>query len=114
MKINVNNSPANPLFACMPGAVNDVTMESRINNNTPPENYLTIAKMLIDQGIDTTVRYDMSYGPQIDAMMFALIWGRNDIAHLIADHQAEGDAAAAEQLLNEARAAVEALPATED
>jgi len=91
----------------MPGA--DYDQHPVFGSNTNKENYLKIAELLIDNGIDTSVCYDMTYGKQIDAMMFALIWDREDIAHLIADHQASGDAVKAEKLFNEAKAAVAAL-----
>ncbi len=104
-RIRVESSMINPLFSCIPGADND--QHPVFGSNTDKEKYLRIAKLLIEYGIDTSLRYDMAYGKQIDALMFALIWQRQDIALLIASEQAERCGIAPEALLLEAETAVQ-------
>ena len=100
VKVEVSTSARNPLFACVPGYVFDQRPVSR--TDTPPENYLKIAELLLDHGIDSTVRYNTDTMKNMDAMAFAVMWGRQDIARLIAERQAGGDAGLVETLLLQA------------
>lgn len=98
---NMAESNGNPLISCIPSHVSDT--HPVYGKDTPKENYLEIARILIDHGIDTAVRYDMSCGYGLDAKTFAWVWGRHDIARLIAEHEAQGDAELAKQLFAEAK-----------
>ena len=77
-------------------------------SDTPPENYLKIAELLLDHGIDSTVRYNTDTMKDMDAMAFACMWGRQDIARLIAERQADGDPETVETLLAKAEEIAEA------
>ena len=45
--------------------------------------HTAIAKLLIDSGIDTTVKYSGESMHEMDALAFAHEWGRSDIAELL-------------------------------
>lgn len=94
--VSSKSAMRNPLFGCI----------IHQSDNPSTQDTLEIASILIDRGIDTTVRYDMRYGKGIDAKAFAWMWGRRDIARLIAEHEANGDPQKAEELLAEAEATV--------
>ena len=98
--MDVSASVRNPLFAAVPGWARD--RHPVHGSDTPPENYLKIAELLLDYGIDSTVRYNTDTMKNMDAMAFACMWGRQDIARLIAERQAEGDAGLVETLLLQA------------
>lgn len=76
-------------------------------NDTPPENYLKLAELLLDHGIDYNVRYNTETMTNMDAIAFAWMWGRRDIARLIAERKAGGDETEVERLLLEANAVAE-------
>lgn len=42
-----------------------------------------VAKLLIDSGIDTSVRYSGANMKHMDALAFAKEWGRSDIVELL-------------------------------
>ena len=62
---------------------------------------LECARLLIDAGIDTRVRYDTPTMSDMDAVAFAMMEGPHDIARLIALHNADGDVEAAERAMAE-------------
>jgi ankyrin repeat protein len=70
------------LLSC--GAVLDVSEPERnplfgaIHNG-----HVNIAKLLIDSGIDTKVKYSGSSMHEMDALAFAREWGRTEIAELL-------------------------------
>ena len=98
--MDVSASVRNPLFACIPSYVMD--RHPVHGSDTPPENYLKIAKLLLDRGIDSHVSYNTETMDNMDAMAFAEMWGRKDIARLIAERHADGDQETVEKLLIEA------------
>ena len=59
------------------------------------------ARLLIDAGIDTRVRYNSPTMIDMDAVAFAMMEGPHDIARLIALHNADGDVEAAERAMAE-------------
>lgn len=60
-----------------------------------------IAKLLLDRGIDSRVRYDSDTMTNMDAVAFAMMRGEREIAHLIARWNAHGDEAAAQAAVAE-------------
>lgn len=95
--ISIEKSITNPLFDCVPGYVMD--RHPVHGNDTLPEDYFKIAELLLDCGIDYNVCYNTETMSNMDAMAFACMWGRQDIARLIADRKAGGDLAEIELLL---------------
>ena len=98
--MDVSESVRNPLFACISAYM------SQHNCLKPAEPFYDIAKLLLDRGIDYTVRYRDTWD-DLDAMGFAEMWGRQDIERLIAERQADGDQKKVEALLMVAREAAE-------
>lgn len=69
--IDVSDSVRNPLLSAIVGGLS--------------ESHTAVAKLLIDAGIDTSIRY-----PNLDnmnALEYAKEWGREDIAKLLEDKQ---------------------------
>ena len=97
---DTQNAISNPLLDCVPGFVTD--QHPVYGSDTPPEDYLKIAELLLDHGIDYSVRYNTETMKNMDAMAFACMWGRQDIARLIAERKASGVAEEVERLLAEA------------
>lgn len=58
-----------------------------------------IAKLLLERGIDASVRYTGDSMKDMDAIAFAMERGERDIARVIAEWNAMGDTAKAEELL---------------
>lgn len=67
-----------------------------------------IARLLMDRGIDTTVRYNSLTMKDMDAIAFAWMQGEREIARMIAEKHANGDEAKIEALLAEADAIADA------
>jgi uncharacterized protein len=65
--LDVSNSLRNPLFSAIVGGLS--------------ESHTTVAKVLIDAGIDTTIRYPNL--DNMDALEYAKEWGRSDIVTLL-------------------------------
>lgn len=65
--LDVSDSVRNPLFAAIVGGVSD--------------SHTAVARILIDSGIDTTVRYPNL--ENMDALEFAKEWGRRNIVELL-------------------------------
>ena len=63
---------------------------------------LEIARLLIDRGIDTSVRYNSPTMKNMDAIAFAWMQGEHEIARMIAEKHAGGDTAKIDALLAEA------------
>ena len=78
--LQTEKSVQNPLF----GAISAYT--SMGNRELPKERFNSIVKALLDAGIDATVRYNTDTMLDMDAMSFACMWGRQDIARMIAEH----------------------------
>lgn len=78
--LQTEKSIQNPLF----GAISAYTSQS--NRQLPKERFNPIAQALLDAGIDATVRYNTDTMLDMDAMSFACMWGRQDIARMIAEH----------------------------
>jgi len=81
--MDVSLSVRNPLFAAIVGRS------------------AKIAKLLVDRGIDTRVRYNSTTMKDMDAVAFAMMHGTRDIARLVALHNSGGDEAAAEEAMAE-------------
>lgn len=96
--MDVSEPVRNPLFACISAYT------SPRNRLKPKEPFYDIAKLLLDRGIDHTVRYRDGWD-DMDAMGFADMWGRQDIARLIAERQANGDEEKIQALLIKANEA---------
>ncbi|MBA4016360.1 MAG: hypothetical protein C0483_04155 [Pirellula sp.] len=67
--LDTSDSIRNPLFSAIAGDISDA--------NT------AVAKLLIDSGIDTRVKYNGKYMKDMDALAFAKEWGRSDIVRLL-------------------------------
>lgn len=65
--LDVSNSVRNPLFAAIVGGLSD--------------SHTSVAKLLVDSGIDTTIRYPNI--DNMDALEYAKEWGRSDIVTLL-------------------------------
>jgi uncharacterized protein len=65
--LDVSESVRNPLFAAIVGGISD--------------SHTAVAKLLIDSGIDTTVKYPNL--DNMDALEHAREWGRSDIVKLL-------------------------------
>ncbi len=63
--IDVSQPERNPLFGAIYGG------------------HTAVAKLLIDKGIDTHVKYTGGSMKEMDALAFAKEWGRNDIVDLL-------------------------------
>lgn len=85
--MHTDDSIRNPLFG-----VSSVQGEET-------DGMVEIARLLIEAGIDTTVRYNTKTMKDMDAMAFAWMWGCRRIARLIAETQAKGDPEKVEALL---------------
>lgn len=106
--IGSQTSIANPLFACISGSAMDTHPVHSSGN--PQTDRLEIAKLLLDGGLDPALQYDLqSYG-RMDALTLAWLFGRRDIARLIAERLADGDFAKVETMLDAADRATD--PAT--
>jgi len=88
------------------GAVMDVSATTRnplfalcATQGDESDDMVEVARILIGAGIDTTPRYDTETMKGIDAIAFAMMWGRPGIARLIAETQADGDPEAVASLL---------------
>ena len=66
-RLDVSNSVRNPLFSAIVGGLSD--------------SHTAVAKLLIDAGIDTTIRYPNL--DNMDALEYAKEWGRSDIVALL-------------------------------
>ena len=84
-RIDTSASVRNPLFGAIIGR--------------SPE----IVRLLLERGIDATVRYTSPTMDNLDATAFALSRGEPEIARIIALHNANGDAEKADALLVEAQ-----------
>lgn len=82
-EMDVSTTVRNPLFGAIVG-------------NSPD-----IAKLLLERGIDTKARYTGAGIRGMDAVAFAMMWGRHDIARMIALRDAGGDEKAAEAAMVE-------------
>ena len=95
--LNVDTPLTNALFGCIAGSAMDGHPVHQSGNS--PSDRLEIARRLLDAGLDPTVRYDSDNMKQMDSVAFAWMFGLRDIARLIADRIAHGDAAQIEALL---------------
>lgn len=98
--IDVRNTVTNPLFGCIAGSATDGHPVHDSGN--PPSDRLEIARLLLDAGLDPKVRYNSTRMKNMDATAFAWMFGRRDIARLIADKVGGGDAPTIDRLLQEA------------
>lgn len=92
--MDVSLSIRNPLIACISGYANQ--------KEVPDEDFLAIAELLLAHGIDASVCYNSRTMVDMDATAFAWMWGRRDIARLIAHHLHGDDHAAVDAALAEA------------
>lgn len=60
-----------------------------------------IAKLLLERGIDSKVRYNTPTMTNMDAVAFAMMEGEHEIAHIIALWNADGDELAARRAMEE-------------
>jgi ankyrin repeat protein len=91
---------ANPLFACISGSAMDTHPVHSSGN--PPTDRLEIAKLLLDAGLDPALEYDLHSNGRMDALKFAWLFGRRDIARLAAERLADGDLSQVEAMLSAA------------
>lgn len=82
--LDVSSSVRNPLFGA-------------ITSRSP-----NITQLLLEAGIDSTVRYNSDTMKNMDAVAFALMWGDKESARLIALRNANGDEKTAVKALEEA------------
>ncbi len=83
-ELDVSLSVRNPLFAAIVGRS------------------VEIVKLLLSEGIDSTVRYTSETMRNMDAVAFALMRGEVECARVIAEWNTKGNGASIEQLLQEA------------
>ena len=69
--LDVSEPERNPLFGAIYGG------------------HTAVAKLLIDSGIDTSVKYSGENMTNMDALAFAKEWGRSDIVEMLAKHTSE-------------------------
>lgn len=86
--MDTSASVRNPLFAAIVGQSQEVV------------------RLLLDRGIDASVRYNSNTMIDMDATAFALWRGETELARIIALHLAGGNEVKAQALLNEAREVV--------
>lgn len=98
--IGSKTSITNPLYACISGSAMDTHPVHGSGN--PPTDRLEIAKLLLDAGLDPALRYDLQAYGEMDALTFAWMFGRKDIARLIAERLANGDSPKVETMLDAA------------
>jgi len=99
-EISSQTANANPLFACISGSAMDTHPVHSSGN--PPTDRLEIVKLLLDGGLDPAIQYDLqSYG-RMDAITFAWLFGRRDIARIVAERLADGDLVKVEMMLEAA------------
>jgi len=83
-RMDTSASVRNPLFAAIIGQ--------------SPE----VVRLLLERGIDASVRYNSETMTDMDATAFALWRGENELARIIALHLANGNEVQAQALLNKA------------
>lgn len=76
--LDVSASIRNPLFSCISGFTS--------HRDVAPEAFMTCAQLLLEAGLDASVVYDTDTMVEMDAIAFATMWGRLDIADQIAAH----------------------------
>lgn len=81
--LDVSASVRNPLFSCIPGFA--------FHRDVAPAAFLACANLLLEAGLDASVVYDTDTMVEMDAIAFATMWGRQDIADQIANHLHGGD-----------------------
>ena len=105
-KLDTSASVRNPLFAVSSGASLTLQKEKRENPsaeiNWDDPRFLSITTLLLNAGIDASVRYNTDTMKNMDAVAFATMWGQKEIARLIAAHLAEGDETKLKAILDEA------------
>jgi ankyrin repeat protein len=84
-KLPTEKSIQNPLFAAI-SAYTSVT-----GRKLSKEVFSDIVHLLLKAGIDASVRYNSDTMLDMDAMAFACMWGRQDIAQILAEHLFPGD-----------------------
>jgi len=87
-RMDTSASVRNPLFAAIVGQSPDVV------------------RLLLERGIDASVRYNSETMTDMDATAFALWRGETKLAHIVALHLADGNEVKAQALLNDAREVV--------
>jgi len=98
--IDIRNAVTNPLFGCIAGSAMDGHPVHDSGN--PAADRLEIARLLLDAGLDPKVVYNSDRMKSMDATAFAWMFGRRDIARLIADKVSCGDARTMGALLDKA------------
>ena len=106
--LDTDESIRNPLF----GAI--AAQAQLRKDHIPEENHIAIVRMLLDAGIDASVRYNTDTMIDLDAMGFAEIHGRQDIAQMLAEHLYPGDPARQQQERARAAEAAERTSAHND
>jgi uncharacterized protein len=84
-QLKTEKSIQNPLLA----AISAYT--SSAGRKLPEDVFSDIVRILLEAGIDATVRYNTDTMLDMDAMAFACMWGRQDIARIVAEHLYPGD-----------------------
>lgn len=69
--MNTEASISNPMIACITGYGG--------SQDEPRERFATVAKLLIDHGIDLAACYNQQSMVDMDVAAFAYMWGREDI-----------------------------------
>lgn len=67
--LDTSDSVRNPLFAAIVGGISDA--------------HTAVAKLLIESGIDTSVKYEFKNWGDVDALAYAKEWGRSEIVRLL-------------------------------
>jgi uncharacterized protein len=99
-KIDVSASVRNPLFAVITESV-----KQSMNRSWGPSTGEApqIVRLLLERGIDSSVRYNSKTMKNMDAVAFATMMGAHDLAYIIALWNADGDETKVEAALEAAR-----------
>jgi ankyrin repeat protein len=102
-KMDVSASVRNPLFAAISASV-QVNATQKPPTGEAPQ----IVQLLLERGIDSTVRYNSKTMTNMDALAFAMMWGARDLARILALWNAQGNEAIAQAALEQADKIAEA------
>jgi uncharacterized protein len=99
-KIDVSASVRNPLFAVITESV-----KQSMNRTWGPSTGEApqIVRLLLERGLDSTVRYNTKTMKDMDAVAFATMMGAHDLAYIIALWNAKGDETEAQAALEDGR-----------
>lgn len=96
--LDTSSSVRNPLFAAISGSIHINASWAPPTGEAPG-----IVSLLLEQGIDSRVRYNSPTMKNMDAISFAIQMGASELGRMVALWNANGDEDAANEALREAR-----------